>query len=669
MAVVSMQRIHICALRKDRKAILEALQRKGVVEISDDSQDGHDKSAEEVFYHIYVSDSADQLQNNIRLAEQALEVLDEYAPEKKSLFSGMKGKEEVTSDEYDLFAKIKKTANQVAKRLVALAKGIQEAKGEIVKLEQQKDALEPWEALDVPLNFKGTKRTSAIIGLLPGTWTAEQIYEEFGLFTPFDLEIISVMRDQTCIFILCVAEQYEAMFEALRVKGFARPVIQTTMPPKKQAEAYEQNIVDLNQQIEDSTAEIASLSEKRDMLKFFYDYENMRSDKYEVIDHLLQSDHVFFLNGYIPKKEAAEMVKYLESSYDLDVQVENPDESEDVPVLLSNKGFAEPMESIVESYNVPTKGEIDPTAATAIAFYVLFGMMFSDAVYGFLMAALIGILLIKFPKMQKGTKNFLKMFMFCGISTLFWGVMFGSYCGDAVDVISKTFFGKQVTIPPVLFFPTEEPMRMLVLAICLGIVHIYTGLLIKLIQCIKAKKILDGIYDAVFWMVLVGSLIVLLLTSEMGAGIIGMEPLPAIAGDISIILAALAAVGIILTAGRESKNPGKRLLKGFYGLYGVTSYLNDIMSYSRLLALGIATGVIGSVFNMLGTMFGGGVLGVIFFIPIFVVGHLLNFGINILGAYVHTTRLQYVEFFNKFFEGGGRKFQPFAEKTKFYQVK
>ena len=115
MAVVSMQRIHICALRKDRKAILEALQRRGVVEISDDSQDDHDKSAEEVFYHIDVSDSADQLQNNIRLAEQALEVLDEYAPEKKSLFSGMKGKEEVTSDEYDLFAKIKKTANQVAK--------------------------------------------------------------------------------------------------------------------------------------------------------------------------------------------------------------------------------------------------------------------------------------------------------------------------------------------------------------------------------------------------------------------------------------------------------------------------------------------------------------------------------------------------------------------------
>ena len=144
--------------------------------------------------------------------------------------------------------------------------------------------------------------------------------------------------------------------------------------------------------------------------------------------------------------------------------------------------------------------------------------------------------------------------------------------------------------------------------------------------------------------------------------------LPAAVGNVALVLAAIGAVGIILTSGRESKSPVKRLLKGLYGLYGVSSYLSDILSYSRLLALGLATGVIAQVFNKMGSMAGGGVAGAIVFILVFLVGHSLNIGINLLGAYVHTNRLQFVEFFGKFYEGGGEKFRPFSAKTKYFKI-
>ena len=212
-------------------------------------------------------------------------------------------------------------------------------------------------------------------------------------------------------------------------------------------------------------------------------------------------------------------------------------------------------------------------------------------------------------------------------------------------------------------------MRLLLFSFLVGIIHLFAGLGAQFYQLARQGKWLDAIYDVVFWYMLVGGGIVYLLSMQMFADMVALSfTLPAAVGNAGAIAAGIGAVGIIFTSGRASRNPGKRLLKGLYGLYGVSSYLSDILSYSRLLALGLATGVIASVFNQMGAMPGNNPLGVVIFIFAFVVGHTLNLGINVLGAYVHTNRLQFVEFFGKFYEGGGRKFAPFTTKTKYFKI-
>ena len=192
----------------------------------------------------------------------------------------------------------------------------------------------------------------------------------------------------------------------------------------------------------------------------------------------------------------------------------------------------------------------------------------------------------------------------------------------------------------------------------------------KAYQYAKQKAWLDILYDVGFWYMLLAGLVVFALSNQMFVGILQLSfILPALAGTIGIAVAGIGAVGILLTAGRESRSPFKRLLKGAYGLYGVTGYLSDILSYSRLLALGLATGVIATVVNSMGSMLGGGIVGAIVYILVFFVGHTLNLAINLLGAYVHTNRLQFVEFFGKFYEGGGRAFRPFAVHTQYYNIK
>ncbi|WMJ88805.1 V-type ATP synthase subunit I [Anaerocolumna sp. MB42-C2] len=665
MAVLQMQRICICALKKDRKKILELLQRRGIVEINDILPE------DSVFHKADVSTAENLLTKNINTAKEALEILNNYVPEKKSVLNALYGRKEVNSDSYDNFNTKYSDIVHMANRIVSLAKAIAENKAEILRLQAQVEVLSPWMGLDIPLNFTGTQTTSSFIGTLPDMWTLEMIYEKLAGQAPLNVEIISTSREQTCIFILCLKVKAEAVSEALRSIGFSYPGSQINKAAKEYLKDLNNQISQSEVIINQSQEEIKKYKDSRNDICFLQDYETMRLEKYGVIGSLLQTNKVFVLNGFIPTDQVNDISSLLNQRFELAIDYTDPDEEEEVPVLLHNNGFSSPLEGTVQAFSPPGKDDVDPTFIMSLFYYMLFGLMLSDAGYGAIMAIGCAVGLVKFKEtLEESMSKTLRMYLFCGISTVFWGIMFGSYFGDLVDVVSESFFGYKVVIPPLWFIPVNEPMRMLVFSMLLGIIHIFTGLLIKLYLCIKKKDYKSMVYDVIFWLMLLLSSIIILLSTKMISDIFGIQlGIPEIMIKICSIIAIMSSVGIILTNGRESRNPFKRFLKGAYALYGISGYLSDVLSYSRLLALGLATGVIGNVINKMAGMAAGGAIGIIPFVLIIVIGHTLNLGINALGAYVHTNRLQYVEFFGKFYEGGGRMFNPFSVKTKYYKFK
>ena len=248
--------------------------------------------------------------------------------------------------------------------------------------------------------------------------------------------------------------------------------------------------------------------------------------------------------------------------------------------------------------------------------------------------------------------------------------MFGGFFGDVITVVAETFFHKTVVLPALWFVPLDDPMRLLIWCMGFGIIHLFTGLAIKGYEELRDGKKLDFFCDVVLWYAFLIGLLLMLIPSEIFKSISQMDiTFPPAVNVLAKVLAAGGAIGLILMSGRDHKNPALRIALGLYDVYGVTGWLSDVLSYSRLLALGLATGVIASVVNQMGSMAGGGAIGAVLFIIVFIVGHSMNMAINILGAYVHTNRLQFVEFFGKFYNGGGRPLEPFTQDTKYVEVK
>ncbi|MBQ3416441.1 MAG: V-type ATP synthase subunit I [Ruminococcus sp.] len=670
MAMLQMQRINIYALLKHCKGILETLQRRGVVEIENlDIRDS-------VFFKEDTGAMQAQYTRSANVARSALEVLDEYDKEKKGLLSSFKGRTPISRQEYDRLVDSTQDILKTAYDIVAYKKNIEQNEAEIIKYESQLEAVKPWLSLDVPMNFSGTFSTKAFIGKFAGKKTSGDILKSIAAVNPdierVEVDVIFSDENQTCVFILCSNIEEEPLSDALRKTGFEYPAYQSPNIPAQRQKEIIRHINNRKGRILENVNNIKALVSYRSKLKFLEDYYVMKAERYKAYDELSMSNNTFVMTGYIPANESQKLKTYLEEHFDAEVELEASD-TKDTPIKLKNNKFSEPVESVLATYSYPDRKEADPTAIMAIFYYIFFGMMFSDAGYGLVMALACGFMLLKFKNMEAGLKKSVKMFFWCGVSTTIWGLLFGSFFGDAVSVISNTFFG--VTPPnipglvvPIWFNPVNDPMRMLMFSFALGIIHLFTGLAICAYNNIKNKDYLAVLYDVISWYLLVGGAILALLSLEMMGNIAGFT-LPPVFLKIGGIMAGVGAVIVLFFSGRESKNPIKRLLKGMYGLYGATGYLSDILSYSRLLALGLATGVIAQVFNQIGSMMGSSVFGIIIFCLIFFIGHLLNIGINALGAYVHTNRLQFVEFFGKFYKGGGREFKPFKINTKHYTVK
>ena len=387
-------------------------------------------------------------------------------------------------------------------------------------------------------------------------------------------------------------------------------------------------------------------------LEVAYEYLSNEELKVSASENFLESPNVVAISGWIPTEDRDEFIKSIEkvvgNNYYIELEEAEYGDTE-VPVALKNNKVVSAFQSITEMYSTPKYSEMDPTPIMTPFYLLFFGMMLADAGYGILMFIASLIALKKFNLDEKKA-NFARFFMYLGIPTTVVGIIYGSYFGD----ILKPYGVKG------LVDPATDIMTIFAASLAIGVFQIFVGLGAKAYMLIKQKQYLYAFFDVGSWYMTLGGAL-LLAGSLVGfpSGIVSFGKWIMIAGMIIIVL----------TQGRDNKSIGAKLAAGLYALYGLSGYVGDIISYSRLMALGLAGGFIGSAFNLMIGMIGNPIAKIIFGSLIFVGGHLFNVLLSSLGAYVHTCRLQYVEFFGKFYEGGGKPFSPLKSRNKFITVK
>lgn len=673
MAKVKMKYAEVAVSSADSGRLFDKLQMSSVFEFRKQEEiDGLESFA--------TDRTLSQLSKYSDTAETALKVLDRVSPEKKGLIASLKPLPEMSVSDY-----IKKSDE--ADRILSVCfdicecdRIITQSKADIARNEAARDAVRPWLSLDIPMQYKGTQDTAVFIGTMPDDYTAESlsnaVIQHSDGAEDFECEIVSHEEGRSCVVVICHKECEEKVFAALRNLGFAYPADPTKHPPEVRYSRLAEENKKLKKAIEESEDKIISLSPSRRDIEFLCDYFSIKKGRYEALGNAVAGDTTVIISGYVP----ADRVSDFESAvgeFAAAYTVTDPAPDDDnVPTLLRNKPIISAVEPITDMYSPPGKGDVDPNPIMAAFYYLLFGIMLSDAGYGLLMAIGCGIAKFKFKPSGK-LKKTVDMYFWCGLATLFWGTLFGSWFGDIFEVVSSQFFGiadlgahlntllgfnlfKEGLA--VWFQPVNDPMKLMLYSFLFGIIHLFVGLGASFVKMWKNGNKTGAIFDVIPVYLLV-----------LGIAPIGASILIDVPGPVKSIgkwLALAGTVLIVLTAGRDSKNIVGKLGLGLYGLYNTASgWLSDILSYSRLLALGLCTGVIASVVNTLGTIPSNLTVKAIMLVPVFIFGHTVNMAINLIGTYVHTNRLQYVEFFSKFYEGGGRSFTPLKADTKYFQIK
>lgn len=660
MAKVAMKRIEIAAVLEDSQQIIDLLQRRGIVQI---------ETCREIsgIGKMDVSHSVVQFERFLDTAEAARELIMKYTDAKKSLLDSFNPRREITAAEFIEKSREADSILNTCYKIIDIGKRISDDKANVIRCETLAESLAPWIKLDIPMDFTGTEYSDVYIGYFPFLISETEIREKLASAVPEadDAEVETVYSDdsQTCIAVFCLKENGDKVERALRAEGFTKPSDIFSQLPKERYDSYMSEKERLVNEIKENEEKLSQMGNYLPKIDFLIDYFSVRSDKYEVIGKLGVSERVFVLDGYIPAKYCEKLACEIEDRFVASVSIEDIDaDDENEPVLLKNNGFAAPVEPITEMYSLPSKRDIDPNGIMAFFYYVFFGMMFSDAGYGLLMVIATAFVILKYkPERQK--KNTMLMYMYCGISTMFWGIMYGSFFGDIINVIRTNFLGLDAARLYLWKDPQgDDLMSVMVYCFLFGLVHLFVGVAIKGYMLWRDGDRFGAFSETLPVFLAVGG------AAPICAGM--LVEIPESVTSVCKYLAIVGAVLIVLTGGRSSKSIGGKIGGGLYAFYNVVSgYLSDILSYSRLLALGLVTGIIGNVINMMGTLPESKFTKALLLIVVFAIGHTVNFGINIIGAYVHTNRLQYVEFFSRFYEGGGKKFRPFKANTKSLKFK
>lgn len=656
MAVVEMRKLTVIGLNSSRNPFIHELMHLGVVEIN--SQEGV-VSDEDWMPDIFrTSNSADvsRLEADIIRVSTALEAIGKYDTAKKPLLITRK---EMGRSEFTALLNATQTETELnVDKAVFAYKNITDGQNEINRLRSLIAGLQPWLRLDIPLEMNETEFACVVYGTTGAKTDSGQLMAAVLEGTPSAIvQEVSADKQQKYFSIICLKEEKDALYEALRPFNFsAVSMADQKGTPAEATHHYEKEIEAIEAKIAENEKVLAALSTARKNIEFLYDSLVMRRDRARIVGDMLSTDAVFYFDGWMPAKAQPE-IEALLKEYEFFYDIQIPEEEEEVPVLLHNSSVATPFEAVTNMYSLPSRKDIDPTTILAPFYFIFFGMMLSDAAYGIILSVLCAFVLKKYKPEGTIYKMF-KMFFYCGISTFIWGALFGGWFGNFFTVAAATLFGKELVINPIWFNPMDNPMKLLIFSLILGAIHLFVGMGIQAYMSIRDGHPVDAICDIGLWYVL---LIGLVLFGVGGS----VAPALASAGKVMSIV---GVVGILLTGGRKKKGIFGKITGGLGSLYGITNYLSDILSYSRLLALGLATGVVAQVINTLGSLAGGGVVGAILLTVALVFGTIFNLAINALGAFVHSCRLQYVEFFGKFYTGGGREFRPFERKTKYIKI-
>lgn len=634
MAIVKMNKITLAAPQSLRDEVLNLIQTEESIHISDLSQAEMDFEGVDFFKESNVVSDREMEFNQVKIT---YEFLKNNSPKRGGLLSK---KEVMSKKEFDALGD-KIDWKEIYSECKEIEDGIGLNKSEKSKVASLIEQYTGWANLDVTTSqLEEMKKVAYFIGFLNSRYEPN-LYEDLqNEYKDVYIEKISEKQQDINILLLCNTDDSNGVSEILKKYGFSRTTLDLSILPKERVKALKEKDIKLDHEVEKLSEKANSLSESIDDIERIYDFYSVKLEKERSISRLLKTDETFILQGWVMKDRAAEIQSMLEKSFeDIYVLIEEPEDEEEYPIALKNNAFAEPFEAITSLYSLPKQNEIDPSAVVAPFFMFFFGMMMADIGYGLVM--LVGSLfaLIKI-ELDSETKKMVKLLLYCSIPTIFFGFMFGG------------FFGGIIKLTPIWTDPVNNPMDVLVWSMAFGLVHLFAGLGVKAYMLIRDGKYIDVVYDVLFWYCLIIGLLMIFL----------------VPGNLGKILSIVGAVGIVATQGRSNKGIVGKFFGGVYGLYGITGYLGDVLSYSRLLALGLASSLIGWSFNILI----GLVKGPALFIAgplIFIVGHGFNFLIGLLGAFVHTCRLQYLEFFGKFYEGGGKPYTPLKISTKFINVK
>ncbi len=644
MPIIEMKKVFLLGHRQEKEQVFDLLQKFGSLQLVDIKAGSAWDELETLLEPEITAASASGFDERLSMIRYCLDFFQRHFPIRKSFLQQFTGARlELTPSQYNAYIEDLELVREHYESCRLAEDDLAGIRNEETCYANLLAELAPWSGIDLPLE---EIRESALT--LMGLYTApidnfESVQARLAeAVTTACLEKISSDNEYTYFFFACYAE------ESVPARDIFREKAVTTAPLNAYSGTAKENIEILKHDLENiagkrsaALMKVEKLLEHRPMLMACYDYADNEYKKAEAVSNLARTYNSFLLEGWVPAPVLADLEKTIADHTKTAMVVSrDPLPREEVPVLLHNKGPADAYEVVTRLYSTPRKGELDPTPYLAPFFFVFFGVCLSDAGYG-LVLSLAALFMMRKLRLSGMGRQLLQLLFYGGLSATLFGALLGSYFGDLLK------------LPALWFNPLDDPMRMLFYCFAIGLIHIYFGMGLQAYRNIKAGHFFSALFDQGFWFIFLNGLVMLFLPEFSAAG---------------RYLAVGGAAGLILTQGRSQQGVLKKFFSGLLSLYNITGYLSDILSYSRLLALGLATGVIASAINSMGGMIAGSTVGTIIMVVLLFGGHLFNIVISTLGSFVHTSRLQYIEFFGKFFEGGGRNFKPFGIMRSYVDI-